>query len=188
MPAYLHRLNLVLLLALGVLCAFQWNTGKIRAQSHRELAQSQSGLTHQLAEATDSLKAAREDLDAFRAQILALKTQGDEQAATLRKQSAQIGKLESSETSLTRQLEHWKQAVEQYGAAVKTRDEQIATLIQQRDQYYAANKAAIERANTAVAALNDLNQKYSEVVTLYNSLVAQTQAKTPPPAADAKGG
>ncbi len=77
--------------------------------------------------------------------------------------------------------------MEEYGAAVKTRDEQIGTLVQQRDQYYEANKASIVRANNAVAALNDLNRKYSEVVTLYNNLVAQAQAQTPPPA-DAKGG
>jgi len=187
MPAYLHRLNFVLLLALGALCAAQWNTEKSARVRIGGLLKAQADLTHQLAEATESLKTSREDLDAFRAQILSLKTQSDEQAATIRTQHAQIARLESSETSLTRQLEHWKQAVEEYSAAVKTRDEQIAALTQQRDQFYEANKASIVRANAAVAALNDLNVKYTEVVTLYNNLVAQTQAQTPPPA-DAKKG
>ena len=187
MLALLHRINLVLLLALGVLCAFQWRTEKSARSRIGGLVKTQADLAHRLSEATESLKATREDLDAFRTQILALKSQTDEQAATIRQQHARIGKLEGSETSLNRQLAHWKQAVEEYRAAIQKRDEQIAALVQQRDQYYEANKTSIERANTAIATLNDLNRKYSEIVTLYNNLVAQTQAQTPPPA-DTKGG
>lgn len=189
MSVPLHRLNFVLLLGLGTLCLFQWSTERSARARISDLLKSQSDLTHQLAEATESLKSAREDLDAFRRQIVALKAQSDEQAATIRTQTAQLARLESSEKSLTRQLEQWKAAVAEYGVAVKARDEQIAKLIQQRDQYYEANKASIVRANTAVEALNDLNKKYSEVVTLYNNLVAQTQAQTPPAteSKDAKG-
>ncbi len=188
MSDHLHRLNFGLLLALGGLCVFQWNTERIARGRIDGLLKSESGLTRQLGESNESLKAAREDLDTFRTQILALKTQGDEQAATIRTQTAQIARLESSESSLTKQLDHWKQAVTEYTAAVKARDEQITGLVQQRDQFYEANKASIVRANAAVAALNDLNQKYSEVVTHYNELVAQEQARTQAEAAaKAKG-
>jgi len=179
MLANLHRINFALLLALGVLCAFQWGTEKTARGRISGLLKSQADLTRSLAEQTESLNAARQDLDAFRAQIVSLKTQSDEQAATIRSQNSQIARLENVEASLTRQLTAWKEAVEDYRVALQARDEQIATLVEQRNQFYEANKASVERANAAIAALNDLNEKYHDVVTRYNDLVAQVQAQTP---------
>jgi len=180
MLVHLHRINFTLLLALAALCVFQWNTEKSARGRINGLLRSEAGLSRQLSETTESLRLANEDLDAFRAQILSLKRQSDEQAATIRTQNSQIARLETVEASLTRQLEAWKQAVEEYRAAIQARDDQITTLVQQRDQFYEANKVSVERANAAIAALNDLNEKYSDVVTRYNDLVAQIQAQTKP--------
>lgn len=177
MPVSLHRFNLILLLSLGSLCVFQWSTEKTARTRIGSLLKERETLTHQLAEQTDSLKASNEDLDAFRKQILALKAQTDEQVTTIRTQKAQVSRLEATETALNRQLEQWKQAFEEYRLAIEARDGQIKTLVEQRDQYYASSKAAIERANKTVAALNDLNEKYSDVVTRYNTLAAQAQAQ-----------
>lgn len=177
MPFSLHRLNFILLLSLGALCVFQWNTEKTARTRIGSLLNERENLTQRVAEQSDSLHAANEDLDAFRKQILALKAQTDEQVTTIRTQKSNLTRLEGSEASLTRQLELWKQALEEYRGAIAARDDQIKTLVEQRDQYYAANKAAIERANHAVAALNDLNEKHNDVVTRYNALAAQAQAQ-----------
>jgi chromosome segregation ATPase len=182
MSANLHRLNFVLLLALGVLCAFQWSTEKSARSRIGTLLKAHEDLTHRLGEQTESLRASNQDLEAFRTQILGLKSQVDGQAVTIRTQNSQIARLDTVEASLTRQLETWKKAVDEYREAVKARDAQITTLVEQRDRFYEANKVSIQRANAAVASLNDLNEKYSDVVTRYNDLAAKTQAQAPAPA------
>jgi chromosome segregation ATPase len=182
MSAHLHRLNFVLLLALGALCVFQWSTEKSARARIGGLLKTQEEQARRLAEQTESLQASAQDLEAFRTQILGLKSQVDGQAATIRTQNSQIARLDTVEASLTRQLEIWKKAVDDYHGAVEARDAQIATLVDQRDRFYEANKASIQRANAAVASLNDLNEKYSDVVTRYNDLAAKTQAQTPAPA------
>jgi chromosome segregation ATPase len=177
MPFNLHRFNFILLLSHGTLCVFQWNTERTARSRIGSLLKERETLTQRVTEQTDSLQAANADLDGFRKQILALKSQTDEQVATIRTQKAQVARLEATEAAHLRQLEQWKQALEEYRVAIEARDGQIKTLVEQRDKYYEANKVAIERANRAVATLNDLNEKYSDVVTRYNALAAQNQAQ-----------
>lgn len=177
MPFNLHRFNFILLLSLGTLCVFQWTTEKSARSRIGSLLKARETLTERVSEQGDSLRSANEDLDAFRKQILTLKAQTDEQVTTIRTQKAQVTRLEATEAAHIRQIEQWKQALEEHRVAIEGRDGQIKTLVEQRDQYYEANKAAIERANRTVAALNDLNEKYSDVVTRYNALAAQAQAQ-----------
>lgn len=186
MLAHLHRINFVLLIAVGSLCLFQWGAESRARRRISSLVASEADLTRQLADQTASLQSAHEDLDAFRNQIVSLKAEVEEQRTTIRTQNSQIARLETVEASLNRQLAVWKEAVEEYRAAIEARDGQITELVRQRDQLYEANKTSIERANAAVAALNDLNEKYTEVVTLYNDLAAQVTAQ--PASTPAKGG
>ena len=181
----LNRINFILLVALGTLCVFQWSGENESRRRIGDLQKSRDTQAQKLSEQGESLRAANEDLTGFRTQVVAFKAQTDEQSAQLRGQTAQIARLEEAKTSLTRQLDVWRKGVEDYKAALETRDASIKTLLDQRDQLYAANKTSVERANQAVVSLNDLNVKYSDIVTRYNDLVAKTQAQTQPaPVAD----
>ena len=88
----LNRINFTLLVALGTLCAFQWAGEKESRQRIGELQKSRDAQAQKLAEQGENLRAANDDLTGFRTQVVALKTQSDEQSAQLRGQTTQIAR------------------------------------------------------------------------------------------------
>jgi len=176
-------LNFVLLLVLGGVCVVQWSREKDYGAQITALARTSDIQQSRIAEQTDELRRTSEDLDGFRTAVANLKSQADEQVGQIREQKAQIFTLEHERERLSKQLTQWQQSLAEHRAAIATRDENIKTLLGQRDQILAANKDAAEKANQAVVAYNELASKYEDVVTRYNTLA--TQYKTEREAAQA---
>jgi chromosome segregation ATPase len=176
MTRHLNRINFVLLIVITGITLFQWNIERDARQHINSLQRTAAAHEQKIAEQDETIKGANEDLDRFRIQVTELKTQNDAQVVEIRDQKAKLFQLEELKTSQTKQIESLRQALDAFKAAVASRDENIKTLLEQREQLYAVNKNAVEKANLAINSYNDVNGKYADLVTRYNDLVAKTQA------------
>ena len=185
----MHRtftyLNFALLLALGGTCLFQWRQEHDYDARIADLQRQSDQQQNQLAVQTEDLRRTGEDLDSFKQTVTTLTTQSEQQAAELRTQKAQAFALQNDKDKLDRELDVWKQALEAHKAAVAARDDNIRTLLKQRDDLVVAQQEAAAKANTAIVAYNELAAKYDDVVGRYNALAtqykAEREAATPAP-------
>jgi chromosome segregation ATPase len=170
-------LNLFLLLVLGGTCVYQWRQegayGARIAELQKQTDQQQNKL---LAQAED-LRRSNEDLDGFKKTVATLTTQDEEQAAEIRQQRAKVFVLENEKDKLAKQLAAWAHALDEHKAALADRDQNIQTLLAQRDQLAAAQSEAAGKANHAIAAYNELATKYDDVVGRFNALATQFKAE-----------
>lgn len=176
----LNTLNFVLLLVVGGLCIFQWSREKDYARRLSELQQTTGDQKAKLAEQAEAVQHAQEDLEGFRGQVATLSRESAEQTALIREHKGQIFSLEAERTKLSRQAAASQQTLDEYKTAINGRDENIRTLLRQREQLVAANKDAANKANQAIAVYNDLIGKYENVVSQYNALVASQTKDTRP--------
>jgi chromosome segregation ATPase len=172
----LNRINLVLIVLIGGLCVFQWQVEKNARANINSLQRTAANHEQKIAEQEENLKGANEDIEHFRVQVTELKAQSDDQVIQIREQKAQVFRLDEAKTQLTKQSESLRQALDAYKAAIASRDENIKTLLEQRDQLYASNKSAVEKANLAIGSYNEINTKYADLVGRYNELAAHVQA------------
>jgi chromosome segregation ATPase len=182
MTKYFDYLNLVLLTLLGGLCVVQWSHEKEYGRQLVELRQTSSTQAAKLTAQEETIQRSREDAEDFKREIAAFKTQADENNGLIRQQKAQLFQLDAEKVKISRQLAEWQKALEEYKNAVAGRDQNIKTLLSQREELVAANKDVAGKANQAVAAYNDLSAKYEDVVTRYNALATryQSEHETPP--------
>ncbi len=182
MTRYFDYLNLTLLVVLGSLCLVQWSHEKDYGRQLTELRQTATNQADKLAVQGEAIQRAGEDLDGFKREIVNFKAQADENNALIRQQKARIFLLDEEKDRVTHQLADWKKALDEYKKAVATRDDNIKTLLTQREQLVTANKEVAAKANQAVVAYNDLTTKYEDVVTRYNALAARYQSEHAPAA------
>jgi len=175
----LNRINLVLIVLIGGLCVFQWQVEKNAQANINSLQRTVANHEQKIVEQEENLKGANEDIDRFRVQVTELKALSDDQTVQIRDQKAQVFKLDEAKTQLTKQSESLRQSLDAYKAAVASRDENIKTLLEQRDQLFSANKNAVEKANLAIASYNEINTKYADLVGRYNDIAARVQAAAP---------
>lgn len=169
--------NFFLLLVLGGTCVYQWRQeaayGARIGDLQKQYDQQQNKLTAQ----TEDLRRTNEDLDGFKNTVATLTSQSEEQAAAIRQQKAQVFVLESEKDKLTKQLATWEHSLGEHKAALASRDQNIQTLLTQREQLVAAQNDAAGKANQAIAAYNQLTTKYDDVVSRYNALATQYKAE-----------
>jgi len=175
----LHRANLGLLVLLGGLCVFQWRGEHETRRQITELRKTAQTQEQKLNEQDESLRRSHEDLDGFRNDIAGLRQQTDEQNVQIRQQKAQVFTLEQDKERSTKQAEAWRTALDNYKSAIGTRDDNIKTLLEQREQLYTSNKGAVEKANQAIVAYNDLTAKYGELVKHYDDLASRYKTEHP---------
>ena len=177
MTRYFDFLNFALLGLLGGLCVVQWSHEKDYARQLADLRTTATNQADKLAVQGEAIQRAGEDIDGFKHEIVAFKAQADENNGLIRQQKGRIFQLEESNGKATRQLAEWQKALEEYKNAIGLRDENIRTLLGQREQLVATNKDVAAKANQAVIAYNDLATKYEDVVTRYNTLATQYKAE-----------
>ena len=187
MARYFDYLNFALVVLLGGLCVVQWAHEKDYAHQIGDLRQTATSQADKLAVQGEAIQHANEDIDGFKHEITAFKQQTDENNTLIRQQKARVFVLEEENGKNARQLAEWQKALEEYKKAVTGRDDNIKTLLAQREQLVSANKDVAAKANQAVLAYNDLTTKYEDVVTRYNTLATQYKSEhEPAPAAAAK--
>ncbi len=186
MSKYFDYLNLALLVGLGGLCIAQWSSEKEYSHQLTDLRQTSSSQAAKLTAQEETIQHAHEDTEEFKHEIVAFKTQADENNALIRQQKAELFQLNAEKGKLSTQLAEWQKALTEYKSAIAGRDENIKTLLSQREELVSANRDVAAKANQAVAAYNDLTTKYEDVVTRYNTLVTRYQSEHEAPAAPAK--
>lgn len=181
-------INLALLLILGGTCVYQWRQEASYSARITSLEKQTASQLTTLHTQTEDLRRTSDDLQSFKENIATLTRQSDEQTAALREEKARAFALAQEKTRLTEQIAAWQRALESHKAALAKRDENIKTLLEQRDQILAAQRDAVAKANESITAYNELTSKYESVVNRYNTLAAQYQAEreNPARAADAK--
>jgi chromosome segregation ATPase len=184
MIKYLNSINLVLVTLVGGLCVFQWLQEKEYGRRISDLDHTATVQATKIAEQTESIRQATDDIGGFKTEITAFKTQVDELNASVRQQKAQVFTLNGEKQKLARQSANLQQALDEYKKAIAGRDDNIKTLLDQREQLVTANKDVAGKANQAIIAYNDLNTKYEDVVNRYNTLAVRYKAEHE--AADAK--
>lgn len=177
MSKYFDYINLSLLVVLGTLCVIQWTHEKDYGRQLVELRQTAASQGDKLAVQEESLQRAGEDLEGFKQQIVVFKEQADANNTVIREQKSKLFLLEEEGAKTTRQLADWQKALEEYKKGISLRDDNIQTLLGQRDQLAAANKDVAAKANQAIVAYNELATKYEDVVTRYNTLATQYKAE-----------
>jgi chromosome segregation ATPase len=182
MTRYFDYLNLTLLILLGSLCVVQWSREKEYGRQLAELRQTSTNQADKLAVQGEAIQRAGEDLEGFKREIMNFKEQADENNALIREQKARIFLLEEEKGRFTHQLADWQKALDEYKKAITGRDDNIKTLLTQREQLVTANKEVAAKANQAVLAYNDLTTKYEDVVNRYNALAARYQSEHAPAA------
>lgn len=169
--------NFLLLLGLGGTCVYQWSQERVYGTRIADLQKQTDGQQNQLLAQSEDLRRTREDLDGFKENVAKLTVQTEEQAKSIRQQKAEVFVLESDKDKLTKQLATWQHAVEEHKAALANRDDNIKTLLTQRDQILLAQSDAAQKANQAIVAYNELTTKYEDVVGRYNTLATQYKAE-----------
>ena len=152
--------NVLGILALAVLCAFQWKENRdanLRAVSLDKTCQEQA----------DKLKGCLSDLDGFREQqdrCDADLAKAEAQAASLRSERDQLASARDRAVAERDQvadaMKQSKAIVDKWAAAVNERDESI--------------KKAIGEINTLAKERNDAIAKFNELAEKYNALVKDT--------------
>ncbi len=176
MEPFLNRLNVILLVLVGGLVAFQWS-GEHRADTTILALRTAARRTDQrIAEQAEALKQATEDLAEFKGVIARLKTKADDADAQIRQQKAQIFTLQRDAARQTADTALLQAALAAYKVAVNSRDSSIHTLLDQRQRLADAANAAVHQANAVVTQYNQLAGQYQGLVAKYNDLVRRAQA------------
>lgn len=163
MSRRLQYWNLFGVLALGVLCVFQWRHDRqlnLELNASRKTLQAQE---RQLAENAKTLEGLSVDLAGFKERYTTTRTEATELQSKLQAS-------ERANAQLTGERDQLKESVTNWAAAVTVRDERL--------------KEASARVTELVAKLNDSITKFNSLATNYNSVVDQLNAtRTNPPAA-----
>ena len=171
----LNRLNAIFIVLIGALVAYQWS-GESRADGLIvALRASGQKAEQRIAEQTEALKQANEDLQEFKTVISGLKAKIDDADAQIRQQKARVFTLERDAARTASETSSLKASLAAFSTAVQSRDANIRTLLEQRHKLADAASDAAHKANEAVAQYNQLASQYQDLVTKYNDLVRRRQ-------------
>ena len=166
----LNILNFLGIVALAVLCGFQWK--KTRDLHTHSVSQEIAirDLEKRLADREQALKLTQTDLEEFRQKLISTHE-------SLKKEETLTQKLRSNVEQLDLEREELKNAVTKWAEAVRVRDDRLKELSEK------LNTLAEER-NATVAKYNELATKHNETVELlnertkqFNTLVEQAKAE-----------
>lgn len=155
MSRRLQYWNLVGVVALGVLCVFQWRHDR---QLNLELNESKKTLQAQelqLAENVKTLEGLSADLAGFKQRYTSARTEATELQSKLQAS-------DRANAQLTNERDQLKESITNWVAAVTVRDERL--------------KEANVRLTELVTKLNDSITKFNSLATNYNSVVDQLNA------------
>ena len=146
----LKYVNLLGVVALAALCAFQWVRDRRLNLEIKRLYQVRLELSAKIDDQSGQLKGLNEDLTQLK---LSLATERDLRSQTEKK----LGSSEAAGEQLARERDQLKVAISNWANAVALRDERM--------------KEANARIEQLAADLNASIRKYNELVTNYNAVV-----------------
>jgi chromosome segregation ATPase len=203
MTRTLQILNLLGILALVVLCIFQWQANRRLNLQYIDLEKTRNKLTAQTTQLQSNLDGATADLNDFRARIAAGQSAAKKSDDKLAAAATQIQTLTAQQHQLQSAADSFKSTIDKWTATVAARDQtfrqaqsQVQTLAEDRNASiqkfndlalkYNAAIEEIKKANEAIKKLaqdrNDAVQKFNDLAAKYNALAGgqpATQKQNP---------
>jgi chromosome segregation ATPase len=183
MNRFLQLLNLLGILALGLLCILQWQSSRRLNLQINDLEQTRLNQNDQLAQQTQSIRGLTADLEDFRARLSkadgALKdtqSQLTSARAAIANLSSQRDQLQANITALKDSLEKWTAAVAQRDEALKQAGDQLQKLANDRNDAISKFNDLAARYNNAVNELNTANADLQKLLADRNDAVAKFNA------------
>lgn len=179
MSRSLTWINLAGVLALAVLCSFQWRANRALNLDVNTLQKTGQAQAARLAEQDKTLADLASDLDSFRGQITRAHAELRETAGKLHTTEAAVAQLSAERDQLQEGITRWT-------AAVQARDERLAEANHRIREVGGRLKEAVEKFNDLAARYNERTQQLNDLTTRYNETVEQLdQARGAKPAAGA---
>ncbi len=176
MSRLLTWINLAGVLALAVLCAFQWRANRALNLDVNALQQNGQAQAARLAEQDKTLAGLASDLDSFRNQITRAH-------AELRETAGKLQASESAVAQLSAERDQLQESVARWSAAVRARDERIDEANHRIREVGGRLQEAVEKFNDLAARYTERTQQLNELTTRYNAIVEQlNQARGAKPA------
>ena len=161
----LQKLNLLGVIALTVLCVFQWRENRRLNLNGAQLEKTRTEQSAKLAEREQAVKNTTADLESFRTQLTGAVTARSEADQKVAAAEIQVQQLTADKKVLQGSVANW-------AAAVSARDERI------KKANFELQKLG-EARNQAVVKYNDLAAKYNGVVKDLNAERAKAAPAAP---------
>ncbi len=162
----LQYFNLLGVVALAGLCAFQWQANRRVNLEANSLEKARLEQAAKITEAEKTLHGAQADLEGFRGQLTRASASLQETSEKLRVAERQLADLAAERDQLRASVTNW-------AAAVTARDERLKANAEQMQ------KLAADR-NDSVTKFNELAAKYNGIVKDVNDLRAKLAALAAP--------
>ncbi len=168
----IQLINLLLALALVVVCLLQWRR-ELRYRDeilNLDRLHQETGL--KLVERDKKIRGLEEDAAGFKERITRMQAAMEEQELVLKTNRVRVERLESENAALKPALDTWKKAVADRDEALQQRNELLRKAAADRDE-------VVGRFNELVRKHNSLATNFNAVVERLNALqAAQTNATT----------
>jgi len=167
---FLVILNLIGVLALGVLCVSQW---RMNRQLHGELERLEllrrAGV-EQLAERDRTIGGQQTDLDALREHLTRVTGELGTSEERARQLTRQVAQLEDERAQLQEGGRRWAEAVEARDGQIRSAQEQLREVVGQANETVTKYNELAGQYTALVETLNTRTREYHELVTKYNEL------------------
>jgi chromosome segregation ATPase len=151
----LQYFNLLGVVALGVLCVFQWQANRRANLDEIALEKTRQALTAKVEEQSNSLKNLTADLEGFREQLAKASVSAKESDAKLRAAEREISSLTAERDQLKTNVVTWAEAVAARDARLNGANEVIQKTAAERDKTIARFNTLAEKHNAVVKELNE---------------------------------
>lgn len=169
-------INLAGVVALAVLCAFQWRANRALNLDVNALQKTGQTQAARISEQDKNLAGLAADLEGFRRQIARAH-------AELRNTAGKLHASESAVAELNAEREQLQASVTRWTEAVQVRDERIAEANDRIREVGGRLQDAVEKFNELAGRYNERMQQLNDLTTRYNEIVEQlNQARDPKPA------
>lgn len=155
MSRRIHLLNLVGVLVLATLCAYQWRANRGLNLDVNRLEKIRIEQTAHIAAQDKTIKGQAADLDLFRSQL-------EQTRAELHDALSENAALERRLAQVTDENENLKTAIAEWAAAVAARDERIVEANQRIEEFAGRLDDSIRKFNDLAADYNDVVRQLNE--------------------------
>ncbi len=163
-------LNLIGVLALGVLCVSQW---RMNRQLHGELDRLEEVRREQAAKLDErdrTINGQQADLDALRAHLTRVTGELGTSEELARQLTRQVAQLEDERAQLQEGGRKWADAVAARDGQIRSAQEQLREVVGRANETVTKYNELAGQYTALVETLNTRTREYHELVTRYNEL------------------
>ncbi len=163
-------------LALAILCVWQWRANRNAAIEVHRLTRVEQQQAAKLDEQQKSAEACAADLNQFRDQVARAHSNIVEVETRLRTAEHELAQAINERDQLKGSMSHWTQAVASRDARLKEVGEQLQELATERNKVVQQFNEVAGKYNGVVNELSARTKEYNDLVEKYNATVPRAQS------------